>query len=176
MGIRHEGGRGAATALALTLLTLPLGCAGAPGPDAAAAPAEVAGCYRLAVGPWLHRDGSPLHEPRRDAPPFDFPDVVLLLAEESRVPVFGHRALRPQPPEGSLFPFASWHGGPSRLVLEWSGPTAFSPGLDADLQPVRGGGFAGQVRYRSDVVTTRFFRDVRAHPVPCPLDLEPGRR
>jgi hypothetical protein len=104
-------------------------CTRAPSETITPSAQASAGCYRIALGPWRAPSGGLLEGHRGDAPDFTFPQVVQLLARQSRVPVGGHYQLHPQPTPESGFRYATWVAAPDTLVLEWSNDGVFSPML-----------------------------------------------
>jgi hypothetical protein len=129
--------------------------------------AELAGCYALAVGPWLAPDGTLLAAARFDAPSFVPPSRVQLVPSESRVPIHGHYQLEPQPGAGDVYRSATWRVAEDSLILEWSsGGRLGDSVLFVRLRRV-GATYRGRVTAETDVVRPRPYREAEAVPIDC---------
>ncbi len=129
--------------------------------------ANLAGCYALALGPWLAPDGTLLTTVRLDAPSFLPPSRVRLVPRESDVPVHGHFELQPQPGPGDLFRSATWRVAADSLILEWSsggrlGDTVFF----VRLRRI-GASYHGRASAETDVIRPRPYREAEAVRIDC---------
>ena len=143
-------------------------CAPQAAPPVAPEVAESAGCYALALGPWLAPDGTLLTAARLDAPSFLPPSRVQLVPVESRVPIHGHYQLEPQPGPGDVFRSATWRVGADSLILEWSSGGRLGDSVFFVRLRRIGGNYRGRATAETDVIKPRPYREAEAVRIDCP--------